>query len=109
MTTVNTRRLEFLTYLGLFFLVIAWTTVFLWHTAFNAGTSQPERVQIFLNYFPSFLSLGAITLIDVILCIAAIIISSNCLKLKGLVWKILNTIIMAGCGLRLLLTLFWLM
>lgn len=109
MTTINTRRLEFLTYFGLFCLIIAWTTVFLWFRAFHAGTSQPERVQIYLDYFPSFLSVGAITLIDIILCVAAIIICSFCLKLKGLIWKILNIVIIVGCGLRLLLTLFWLM
>ena len=108
-TTVNTRRFEFMTYLGLFCLILTWTTFFLWVQAFNAGTEQSERVQIFLNYFPSFLSVGAITLIDIILCIAAIIISSICLRLKGIGWKVLNIVIIVGCSLGLLLTLFGLM
>jgi hypothetical protein len=109
MTTVNIRRLKIMTYLGLLCLVIAWETVCLWIRAFNAGTSHPDRVQIYKSYFPSFLNLGSITLIDLILCITAIIISSICLKLKATGWKILNIIIIAGCGLRLLLTLFGLM
>ena len=90
-------------------MLIAWTTVFLWIRAFNAGTSQPERVQIFLSYFPTFLSQDAITLIVAIFCVAAIVISSICLRLKGIGWKILNIVIIVGSGIRLLLTLFWLM
>jgi hypothetical protein len=109
MTTITARLLQFLTFVGLVCLFMVWTTFFIWLKAFDAGTSQSERVQIFLSYFPSSVSLNLITLLTVILCIAGIIISSICLRLKDPDWKIMNMAIIIGCGLRFLLQLFWLM
>jgi len=106
MTTTNTRRLELLTCLALVCLLVSAATIFLWIRAFNAGTSQPERVQIYLGYFPSFLGLGGISVIEIILCITAIVLSSICLRLREIGWKLLNLVIIIGSAFRLLLILW---
>jgi hypothetical protein len=106
MTGVNSRRLELKTVLGLFCFLIPLMIQLLWIHAFKHGDNQLERVDIFLAYFPAFLGLTGITILEVVLCIVAIVISIQCLKLSNILWKLISIITIVGCTLILLLILF---
>src|SRR5688572_13084772 len=106
MTSVKVRQFELLTFLALFCMLISLTILFLWIRAFNLGASQPERVQIYLSYFPAFLGLARVTVINVVFCISAIVLSTICLRQGAFRWKILNIVIFSGSALLLLLILF---
>ena|SRR5690554_3085235 len=109
MTTVNTHRLELMTILGLFCFLVPLTVQLLWIQAFSHGANQPERVEIFLGYFPTFLGLTGITILEIVLCIVAIVISIRCLRQSNILWKLVSVVTIVGCTLILLLTLFGLL
>ena len=106
----NQFLLKTLTFVSLTFLSITLLIYGLWIHAFNLGTTQSERVSIYKNYFPDFLfGRWDISYLSITFCIAAIILSSICLKLSGKLWKTLNIIILILSSLLLLLNLFSLM
>jgi hypothetical protein len=109
MTTVSTRRLDLITLLGFFCFLVTLTVQLLWIHAFHQGASQPERVHIFLAYFPEFLGLRGITVMEIILCVVAIVISIKSYSRSWILWKLLRVIVIIGCALLLLLTLFGLL
>ena len=105
MTTINTRRRELLTYLALFCLLISLTITFLWIRAFNIGNTPLERIDIFLNYFP-FVGVDSITILDILCCVASIVLSSICLNQNRIGWRIFNISIIVVSALKLLLILW---
>lgn len=109
MKTWSQRTLVYLSLSSLLFMVMAVTIDLIWIRSFNAGSSQPERVELFLQNFPSFFSLSAISNLKVLLCLMAIILSSISLKLKGIKWKILNISILVISGLGFIFSMFTLM
>lgn len=107
--SIKTRRLKLMSCLGLVCLLIPVIILLMWIHAFNLGSDQPSRVKIYLDYFPSFLSANGITLIQIIFCIIAIVISSLSLKLRILAWKLLNIVIIIGSSLMILLQIWGLL
>lgn len=108
MATIDSHRVKLWTSLALLPLAISLTTLFLWIHAFNIGTNQQQRVNIYLNYFP-FIDVLGITLLDIFCCIVAIVISAVCLKANEIGWRVLNIGIIIASSLRLLLTLWGLL
>jgi hypothetical protein len=106
---IKTRRLELLACLGLFCLLVPLTILSMWISAFNLGFDHPSRIKIFLDHFPAYLGLLDITLIQIVFCIAAIVISYKCLRLSGIGWKSLNLAIIIVSALLILLQIWGLM
>ena len=101
---------KILTLLSLICLLIPFSIYVLWIYVFNLGTTQAERVAVFKSYFPDSLNgRWSTTLLSIFFLIAAIIFSSNNLKLTNKNWKILNIIILVISSLLLFLNLFSMM
>jgi hypothetical protein len=95
MKPLTPKLLKILTFMGLFCLVIPFSIVGIWVHAFNLGDNQAERISIFNTYFPDFLhGIYSTTLVSIVFCVAAIILSIICLKVSGKLWKILNIAIL---------------
>jgi len=110
MKILNKIPFKILTLLSLICLLIPFSIYALWIYVFNLGTSQAERVAVFKSYFPDFLNgRWSTTLLSMGFLIAAIIFSSNNLKLTNKNWKILNIIILVISSLLLFLNLFSMM
>ncbi len=105
----NTRRLQILTGLGFICLVISLAILFLWIHAFDQGSSQQERVQIYISYFPSFLGLIGVSIIEVLLALIAIVVGKICMRLRGFGWKLLNITILTGGSFIVLFNIWGLM
>ncbi len=108
MITINNRGIKLRTSLSLLLLIFPLTTFYLWIHAFNQGTNQRERVDLYQSYLP-FLNLTGITILSMVCCVGAIILSALCLKLNNMGWRILNILIILVSSLKLLLTLWGLM
>jgi hypothetical protein len=104
------RSLKIATFAGLLCLGVPSVILGTWIHAFNLGTTQLERVELFTGYFPSPLQgRYTITLIGMAFCVLTVVLSSKSLALPGLPWKVLNILsLIAGCSL-FLLDLFQLM
>jgi hypothetical protein len=110
MKSLTPHSLKILTFVGLFFLLIPISLMGLWIYAFNLGTTQIERDEIYSRFFPGFLLSGyTLAYLSLVFCIIAIILSSMSLSLKGKLWKASNIIILVFSSLLLLLNLFQLM
>jgi hypothetical protein len=82
----------------------------LWIYVFDLGNTQAERVAIFQSYFPGFLhGRWDTTIVSIVFCIAAIILSSISLKFSTKLWKALNILILAISCLLLALNVFSMM
>jgi hypothetical protein len=104
------RSPKILTIVGLICLFVPILILGLWIHAFNLGTTQIERVEIFTSYFPGFLQdIFAITFLSMAFCILTIILSSIALKLPGKLWKAMNIVILVFSLLLLLMNLFQMM
>ena len=90
-------------------LIMVWYFFSLWIKAYDLGSSQEERVSIYLKNFPSFLGLYGITLIEILICSAIITINIINFKQNDLFGKFINITISVVAGIKLLLTLFMLM
>lgn len=101
---------KILTLISLICLIVPFSIYSLWIYAFNLGATQAERVSVFKDYFPDFLDgRWDITIISIIFCITAVILSSINLKhLKG-IWKLINIVILILSSLLLFLNLFTIM
>lgn len=105
----NPQLLKLLTLGGILCVSIPISFQLLWIYAFNSGTTQADRVEIFENYFPEFLY-GALSYFSLTLCIMAIIFSSICLvvmkrkqfKIVQLLNKVNSLILVLSCLLLLL-------
>ena len=101
---------QFTTLLSFICLLVPFSIYGLWIYVFNLGTTQTERVSIFKDYFPDFLTdRWGSTLLGITFCILAIIFSSISLKLSGIFWKALNILIIVVSSLMLFLNLFSIM
>jgi len=110
MKSVTPQSLKILTFVGLFCVSIPFSILGLWIHAFNLGTTQIERVEIFNKYFPEFLNRRFDTaLLSVAFCILTIILSIISLTLPGKLWKALNIIILVFSILLFLMNLFQMM
>jgi hypothetical protein len=78
----------------------------IWIMAFNSGSTQVERVQAFLDYFPAFMNLNMINGLVAMFCLAAIMLSGLSLKMIGTGWKVLNLVTLTGSTFSLLMLLF---
>lgn len=105
----NSRRLIILTGLGFICLLISLAILFLWIHAFDQGSSQQERVQIYLSYFPSFLGQIGVTIIEVLLALNAIVFGGIGRRLRGFGWKLLNVTIITGGSFIVLFNIWGLM
>ena len=106
MTKADARRFKNLTLLSMASFLVAIAMLGIWFYAFQTGENQQERVQNFLNYFPSFLGLWGVTAVQLLLAVAAIVISSICLKFPHPGWKLLNVAIIAGSLLVVMLNIW---
>ena len=110
MKGLTQNKLKLVTLLSFICLLVPFSIYGLWIYVFNLGTTQTERVSIFKDYFPDFLTdrLSS-TLLGITFCILAIIFSSISLKLSGIFWKALNILIIVVSSLMLFLNLFSIM
>jgi len=101
---------KILTLTSLICLVIPFSIYSLWIYVYNSVTTQAERVSIFKDYFPDFLDGSwSTTIISVIFCSSAVILSSFNLKhLKG-IWSLTNIVILILSSLLLFLNLLSMM
>jgi len=110
MKTVTPTLLKILTLLGLFSIVIPISIIGLWMHSCNLGADQADRVSIFNSYFPDFLhGTYSTTLLSIVFCVIAIILSIICLKTSKRLWKIINIVVIVISGLLLFLNMFSLM
>ena len=110
MKSMTPHRTKIFTFVGLFCLSIPITLIALWIHAFNLGTNQIERVEIYNGYFPDFLQARfATTLLSIAFCILSIIFSSINIKIPSNLWKGLNILVLVFSSLLLLLNLFSMM
>ena len=110
MKKINQTASKILTLVSFICFLIPFSIYSLWIYVFNLGTNQAERVAIFNDYFPdSFNGKWSATLISVLFCILAIILSSFNLKRLERYWKSLNVLILILSCLLLLLNLFSMM
>jgi hypothetical protein len=104
------RRFKFLTLLGFFCLLIPLSIYIWWIYIFDFGETQAERVDIFNSYFPDFLShRWDTTILSIIFCVFAIILSAKSLQLEFTFWKVLNYMILTISSILLFLNLFSMM
>ena len=109
MALLSKKRLSLNLSLALLFFLLALIPHLLWIRAFYLGFDQAERVEIFKAYFPSFLGIGALSLLVVFLCLTAIFICIRYFKWSNVFWKMLSVLIIFGSTSILLLVLFGLM
>jgi hypothetical protein len=110
MKGLTQNKLKIGTLLGFLCLLVPFSIFGLWIYVFNLGTTQTERVSIFKDYFPSFLTeRWGSTLLGMAFCVLAIIFSGISLKLTGKFWKALNILIIIVSSLMLFLNLFSMM
>jgi len=110
MKGLTQNKLKLVTLLSFICLLVPFSIYGLWIYVFNLGTTQTERVSIFKDYFPDFLTdRWSSTLLGITFCILAIIFSSISLKLSGKLWKALNILIIVVSSLMLFLNLFSMM
>ena len=82
----------------------------IWIYVIDIELSQAEQVSIFNNYFPDFLhGRWDTTILSIVLCIAAIILSSLSLESKSKLWKAFSLVIVIISSLLFLLNLFSMM
>lgn len=99
-------RFKVLSLLSLGFILVAGSIWGLWIYIFNSYPTQAERTSVFSEYFPNFLQDSfAISLLGILLCVLAIILSSAGLKLHGKSWRIFNILLIVSASLLLLLNL----
>jgi hypothetical protein len=108
--TLSPVRLKILSLVGILCLSIPLSIMGLWIYCCKLEETQNERVSIFNSYFPGFLQ-GQYdsAFLSIAFCILAGALSIICLKLSGKLWRILNILNLALCGLLLLLNLFSMM
>ncbi len=104
------RSLKIATVLGALCLFFPVLIIGLWIHAFNLGTTQTERVEIFTNYFPGFLH-GRFThtLVSMAFCILSIVLCRMGMKLPEKSWRALNSFSLVLAALILLMNLFEMM
>lgn len=110
MKNLNQIQLKIKTFLSLVCFSIPLSIYILWIFILDLGTTQVERVAVFKDYFPDFLSgRWSTTLLSIAFCLAAIILSLSCLQFTKKLWKLLNILILIFSSLLLFLNLFSMM
>lgn len=106
----NQTKWKISTLISLVCLMIPFSIYILWIYVYNLGTTQAERVSIFMDYFPDFLDRRwSTTIISIIFSSTAVIlISINLKHLRG-IWKLINIVILIFSSLLLFLNLFSMM
>lgn len=110
MINIKQAKWNILTLISLICLMIPFSIYTLWIYVFNLGTSQAERVADFKNYFPDFLDgRWSSTIVSIIFCISAVILSSINLKHLKRTWYLMNILIILLSNMLLFLNLFSMM
>ena len=110
MESIISGRLKIASVAGQICLIVPALIIGLWIHAFNLGTTQTERVEIFTNYFPGFLhGRFAHTFVSMAFCILSMILCRMGMKLQGKSWRALNSISLGLGALILLMNLFEMM
>jgi len=110
MKNLNQSLLKILTFVSLVFLAIPLSIYGLWISVSDTGATPTESTAIFNSYFPEFLQgRWDITILSILLGLAAFILSAFCLKLSRKTWRILNFTILIISSLLLLLNVFSMM
>jgi len=110
MKSPTSDRLKIASVAGQICLFVPVLMIGLWIHAFNLGTTQTERVEIFTNYFPGFLH-GRFThtLVSMAFCILSIVLCRMGMKLPEKSWRALNSFSLVLAALILLMNLFEMM
>ena len=108
--TLAQQKLRVYSLMGVLCLSIPISLTVLWNHAFNSAATQVERVALYKSYVPEFLhGRNSTSLLSLVFCIAAIILSSVCLQTTVKLWKAINIIVLVLSILSLLLNLFQMM
>ncbi len=94
------------TFVGLLFMLVPLFYQILWIYVFSKFDNHAERVEEFRRYLPSIISEpGTSSIIFIVFCFLAIILSLICLKHSIKLLKVVNitTLIVAGALMSLLL------
>lgn len=104
------RKLKIFSFLGVVCLLVPLSIFILWIFISDIGTTHAERVDIFNSYFPSFLTKRwDTTLLSILFCFLALILSVKSLQLKYKFWSVLNYIVLILSSILLFLNLFSMM
>ena len=110
MKNVSPTQLKILSLASFIFMLISLSTYSLWIYVFSLRTTHIERVEVFRDFFSGYLdSRWGTTLLSIILCALAILLSGICFKLLKKLWRSLNIVILIISSLLLLLNLFSMM
>jgi hypothetical protein len=103
-------RKYILSILGIICLLVPAFLFGLWQHAFDLGSNQLERVEIYESYLPDFLH-GRYngTMFSLAFSLLGMTFSIISINTKSKTWKALNILILVLCSLFTLLNLFWLM
>lgn len=101
---MNERNIHIKPLIGATILLIPLALFVLWIYAYNQTNRYPENVQLYNSYFPKFLSgRFTITIVSLVLCIAAVTLNIVSLKSKSRSLRVLSVcVIVIGCLLAVL-------
>jgi hypothetical protein len=107
MNNLSPKIIKIINFSGLFCFSIPVIIFGLWIHAFNLGTVQSERVEIYLSYFPEWLH-GRYDLayLSIAFCALTFILSCIGFTISGITWKVINIIFLVSSILLLLLNFF---
>ena len=110
MKSLPSKGLKMASIVGLLCLFVPVIILGLWIHAFNLGSTQINRVEIFTRYFPeSFNGRLTITFLSMAFCILTIILSGISLTQSEKLWKAMNFFTLVLGLLLLLMNLFQIM
>ncbi len=91
-------------------LMIPVYVIHLWTTAFAAGNNQEDRVASFKSSLPVAINnMSTLNLILLAFVIGGMVLAAFARKGSGMTYKLINTLLLAGGSLLLVLMLFWMM